>query len=113
MEMSGAVHYLRSILGGKAEKNSKDLKKERSEESKIITIKKGKVVKKSGSTSSDYEKKEEVLRKLKGDFRGAYNASFELKTITKNGGTDLEKLQIKAIHSQLGVIAKMLDNLKK
>lgn len=108
--MSGAVYYLRGILGGK--KNSAGSKKEKLEKSKIVSIKE-KSQKKSGSVSNDFVKMEEVLRRLKGDFQKTFNTSFELKTMIKNGGTDLEKLQIKAIHSQLGVIAKMLDNLKK
>jgi hypothetical protein len=112
MEMSGAIYYLKGVFSGKKKNKPDSFKKEEAEEAKIISIKE-KSQKKSGSVSSDYGKKYEVLRKLKGDFRGAYKASFELKTMIKKEGTDLENLQVKAIHSQLGVIAKMLDNLKK
>lgn len=109
--MGASIHFLKGVFGGK--ENPNNSKKEKNQEkTKIIPIKKGGVAKKIDSTSISPERKR-ALEDLKSNFRRAYSASFELKTITKNGGTDLEKLQMKAIHSQLGVIAKMLDNFKR
>lgn len=107
--MSGAPYFLRSFLGSK--KPSKVLE-EKPENAKIIPIKKGKVVKKSKSSSMSPERKK-ALDELISNTRKALTSGGKLKEIVLEEGSDIDKLQMRAFCAQMKVISRMLDSLKK
>jgi hypothetical protein len=117
--MSGAIYFFQSLIGsGKksVDSSKKKVIKGNQEKSEIIPLKKQKPKKEQKVIplkAFNNPERKKVLEDLKGNFQKAYNASFKLKKLAKDTGTDSERFQIQVIHSQMRVIAKALENLKK
>jgi lantibiotic modifying enzyme len=115
--VSGAIYFLQGVFGGNGKKSTDGLKKKIvKEKPEVVPAKKEKSRKEQKIIplkDIHNPERKKALEDLKGNFQKAYRASSKLKKIAKEGGSDIERCQIQAIHSQMKLVAKLLENLKK